>query len=121
MKIYVGHSRKFDFKNELYNPIKESDVYKNHEIVLPHLNSDVPYNSKDYFELCDLMIAEVSYPSLGLGVELGWANAKNIPILALYKEESTPSNSVTAVTKNVVSYKDEADLVNQINHFIKRS
>ena len=34
MKIYIAHSREFDYKNELYTPIKK--VLKDHEVILPH-------------------------------------------------------------------------------------
>lgn len=34
---------------------------------------------------CDLMVAEVTVPSLGVGYELGWACALKKPALALYR------------------------------------
>jgi 2'-deoxynucleoside 5'-phosphate N-hydrolase len=34
---------------------------------------------------CDLVVAEVTLPSLGVGYELGWACAMNKPILSLYR------------------------------------
>jgi 2'-deoxynucleoside 5'-phosphate N-hydrolase len=37
---------------------------------------------------CDLMVAEVSVPSLGVGYELGYAVALGKPILCLYAAES---------------------------------
>jgi 2'-deoxynucleoside 5'-phosphate N-hydrolase len=37
---------------------------------------------------CDLLVAEVSVPSLGVGYELGYAVALKKPILCLYKSES---------------------------------
>ncbi|MBW2985833.1 hypothetical protein KY333_00525 [Candidatus Woesearchaeota archaeon] len=36
MKIYVGHAKKFDFKKELYEPLRKSPLNNEHEIVLPH-------------------------------------------------------------------------------------
>lgn len=36
---------------------------------------------------CDLMVAEVTLPSLGVGYELGWAAALNKPVLSLYRPE----------------------------------
>jgi len=37
---------------------------------------------------CDLLVAEVSVPSLGVGYELGYAVALKKPVLCLYKSES---------------------------------
>jgi hypothetical protein len=34
---------------------------------------------------CDLVIAEVTTPSLGVGYELGWATALAKPVLCLYR------------------------------------
>jgi len=47
-------------------------LFKNHEIILPHDKRNLI--SKDIIKKCNLFIAEVSFPSTGLGIELGWAN-----------------------------------------------
>jgi hypothetical protein len=36
---------------------------------------------------CDLVVAEVSLPSLGVGYELGWACGLKKPVLALYRPD----------------------------------
>lgn len=36
---------------------------------------------------CDLIVAEVTRPSLGVGYELGWACALGKPVLALYRSQ----------------------------------
>jgi hypothetical protein len=67
MNIYIAHSRSYDFRNELYIPIRNSILNEKYNFVLPHENSDKLFDSKRFFELdCDILIAEVSYPSLGL-------------------------------------------------------
>lgn len=38
-----------------------------------------------WLSACDLMVAEVSVPSLGVGYELGWAIALGKPVLCLYR------------------------------------
>lgn len=40
-----------------------------------------------WLRACDLMVAEVTQPSLGVGYELGWACALHKPILALYRSK----------------------------------
>jgi hypothetical protein len=74
MKIYVSHSTSFDFKEELYKPIRSSDLNSIHEIILPHEDSNEQFKTLDLFKSggCKLIIAEVSYPSTGQGIELGW-------------------------------------------------
>ena len=85
MKIYFAHSRSHDFQKEIYDPIRSSHVYKNHEIIFPHENG-ISINSKMTIELCDLLIAEVSFPSTGLGIEIGWANMLGKNIVCVSKE-----------------------------------
>ncbi len=38
-----------------------------------------------WLRACDLVVAEVTQPSLGVGYELGWACALDKPVLALYR------------------------------------
>lgn len=41
-----------------------------------------------WLRACDLMVAEVTLPSLGVGYELGWACALGKPVLSLYRPQT---------------------------------
>jgi len=41
-----------------------------------------------WLKSCDVVVAEVSTPSLGVGFELGWAVALSKPVLCLYQTTS---------------------------------
>jgi len=114
MKIYIGHSREFDFKNELYKPIRESNLNSEHEIIFPH-EDEKEFITKDVIESCDLMIAEVSYPSIGLGIELGWANSFGRRIICINRKGAKASESLKAVCEKFVEYTDKDDLVSKID------
>ena len=118
MKIYVTHSTAFDFKKELYEPIRNSELNKKNQIALPHETSTELFNSKEYMKSCNLIIAEVSYPSTGQGIELGWANLYNVPILAFYKSGSKPSGSIKAVTNTILEYKNTEELISLLERAI---
>lgn len=119
MQIYVAHSREFDFQNELYLPIRQSNLNHLHTFVLPHEKSSNPFDSKLFFQHnCDLVVAEVSFPSTGLGIELGWANIYSVPILSIYRSGSDISNSVRSISHKLVEYTDVADLINQLDRFL---
>jgi len=118
MKIYFGHSKNLDFKNELYRPIRESELNSMHEIIFPHEKSELPTNSKEFLKTCDLMIAEASFPATGLGIELGWADASKIPILVVYKNEAKVSSSAKLLTNNFIEYVNSEDLVKKIEEYI---
>ena len=117
MKIYVGHSTNFDYKNELYKPILESNLVNKYEFVFPHLNKN--FNSKEIIEQSDLFIAEVSFPTLGLGIEIGRAEMNNKNILCIYKEGTKISSSLKYVNVDILSYENEIDLVNKISNYIE--
>jgi 2'-deoxynucleoside 5'-phosphate N-hydrolase len=71
----------------------------------------------------DVIIAEVSNPSLGVGYELGLAVTKNKKILCLYqKENSNKISAMIAGCPNIttVSYKNIEDAKAIINNFLKK-
>ena len=118
MKIYLSHSANFDFKKKLYKPIKVARLGDN--FIFPHEKSMRQNPLKKLFlsKKIDFIIAEVSYPSTGQGIELGWANIYNIPIICIYKKKSSPSKSLKTVTKKFIKYTDEKDLIKKLNKII---
>ncbi|MGH7204169.1 MAG: hypothetical protein ACREHC_07025, partial [Candidatus Levyibacteriota bacterium] len=85
MKIFVSHSTKFNYEEELYKPLRNSALNQKHEIILPHENGQ-HLETKDVIRNCDLVVAEVSISSTGQGIELGWANEAYISIICFYKD-----------------------------------
>ena len=114
MKIYVGHSTKFDYKNELYLPLSHSALQQ-HQFIFPHENSELLFNSKEELKNVDLMLAEVSYPALGLGIEIGWATAYNVPVIAIYKNGLKLFGSVKSLAQDIVEYQSLEDWVNKLS------
>ena len=119
MKIYVGHSKDFDFMNELYMPIINSELGKKEEFIFPHL-TEKTFNSKEVIEQSDLFIAEISYPSLGLGIEIGRAEMKNKRILCICKETARIPSSLKYVNVELLAYKDKEDMVQKIEDYLKK-
>jgi nucleoside 2-deoxyribosyltransferase len=112
MKIYVAHATAFDYEKMLYQPLKLSVLWKNYKIILPHDTQIEPTYSKPIIESCDLLIAEVSHPSTGLGIELGWAHASSMPILCLHQQNANISSSLYIISRHFISYKNKDDMVN---------
>jgi hypothetical protein len=115
MKIYVGHSTDFDYQKNLYEPIKQSDLTKKHEFVFPHETSLDTQNKKEFYCTIDLMIAEVSYPSTGLGVELGWVEDLGKEIFCVHKSDSKPSGSIKSVSDDIRTYSNTEELIGLIH------
>lgn len=119
MKIYVSHTRNSDYVNELYKSLGEANLPV--EFIFPHENGSDSFNSKELFEkhLCDLVLAEVSFPATGQGIELGWANIFKIPIICFYKTGKTPAGSLKVITNKIIEYEDGPDLVNKLTIELK--
>jgi len=118
MNLYISHSSSFDFASELYLPIKKSSSDKQHNIVLPHEKTSELFDSKEYFAICNLVIAEISYPSTGMGIELGWAELMKVPIVGLYKKDTQPSKSALSICKKLYTYETPKEISNIIDTIV---
>ncbi len=117
MKIYVSHSRGFDFKKKLYPALEHA--LRSHRLTIPYKDG-VFVDSKKDISNSDLVIAEVSMPSTGVGIELGWANLFQVKILAIHKKGTKVPESVKLIAKQVLSYSNSQDLATKIATEIHR-
>lgn len=122
MNIYVSHSRSFDYEHELYLPIRNSELSKHHTFIFPREERDEPFNTKELFvsKGCDLVIAEVSYPATGQGIELGWADLTGVPIICIYKDGAEISQSLHAVSKKFLMYTSTENMLSDIEGVLQQ-
>ena len=119
MDIYVGHSSSYDFQERLYSPLKESKIFRKHNVVLPHETESL-FDSKSFFqEKCDLFIAEVSEASTGLGIELGWADLFDVEIILISEKEITVSSSLKALDAEHIKYENPDEIIEIVNSKIE--
>ncbi len=118
MKIYLSHSSSFNYKKELYQPIKKEAFFK--YFILPHENSGKQNPIKKLFlsKKCRMIVAEVSFPSTGQGMELDYANIHKIPIICFYKKGFHYSKALTTITKKFIEYNDSKDLIEKIRKIL---
>lgn len=121
MKIYISHSSSYDYINKIYNPIINSDISKTNTFFFPHENKDNVSNTKDIISNYDLVIAEVSLPSTGQGIELGWVSYANTPILCIYEKGAPISSSLKLITNQFIEYENTEDMIGKIKEFISKS
>ena len=119
MKIYISHSSEYDYINKIYNPIKSSNLIKSNIFFLPH--EDKIVNTKNIISKCDLVIAEVTLPSTGQGIELGWADYTKTPILCMYEKGTKISSSLKYITNEFIEYDSVEDMIKKIRDFIKNN
>ncbi len=121
MKIYIAHSRKINYLDDLYRPIKESNLYKEHDIILPHDKSKSSNNTRDFYRKIDLVIAEVSEAATGLGIELGWLWEDRKKIYCIHRIDKKISGSIKTITDNIISYSSIDEMMNIINDIIEKN
>lgn len=114
MNIYISHSSGYDYENELYTPIKESELAAIHHFFLPHEPENIDTDAKEELKQTDVLVAEASLPSTGQGIELAQAEAAGVPIICFFKTGTKPSSSLRFVTDTVIEYRDINDLFAQL-------
>ena len=68
-----------------------------------------------WLEECDIVFAEISVPSLGVGYELAYAESIGKPVICMYEEECNVSGMIRGNTNfKMIKYKDINELLEQI-------
>lgn len=118
MKIYVTHATGYEFERELYQPLIEG-LAVGYELFLPHRDDAKGVKSKEIIAGSDVVLAEVSRPSTGQGIELGWADDSGVPIVCFYRSGSAPSGALRFVARSMFEYCDQSDMINQLTAILK--
>ncbi len=75
-----------------------------------------------WIDECDVFVAEITTPSLGVGYEIRDSELKNKPTLCIYRQaDDSKVSAMIAGSDTIVaeSYKDIADLENIFEEFLK--
>ncbi len=69
----------------------------------------------------DIVIAEVSAKAIGVGLEVGYAIAKNIPVWYIRNRSASHSSTVSGAAQEHILYLDEQDLMEQLSHLTAKT
>ena len=70
----------------------------------------------------DLIFAEVTVPSLGVGYEIGYADSHNKKIICIYDESVTPKITTMLRGNNrlkIIPYTDLNNIINNLENILK--
>jgi nucleoside 2-deoxyribosyltransferase len=118
MKIYCAHSSAFDYQHNWYDVLRASPLAVEHELIFPHEHEVVQKNSYPMLQTVDCIIAEVSYPSLGLNTELGWAQSLQKPLYCLHTSDTQVPTSVADIATDCAAYNSKEELIYLISQFL---
>ena len=117
MKVFLAHASDFDFRNKLYIPIRHSPLNSEFEFFFPQ-ESEKEEVTKELIKGMNLLLVDVSRPSTGAGIEMGWADAFSIPIIAMHEKGSSVSSSVDYVAKERIEYLGPEEIIEKLTHVL---
>ncbi len=118
MKAYIGIKYHEDYSNKLVvDKISSFFEKKGYETICIVRdikdNEQTEYTPTELMELtfkkidtCDLVIIELTEKGVGLGIEAGYAYAKEIPIITIAKRGSDISETLVGISNKVILYDD---------------
>lgn len=87
--------------------LAESNILDLERVVVP---SEVYARDVDWIQASDILIAEVSVPSHGVGYEIGYALNLGKPVLCLHKAGRAVSKMITGNPDSLLSVKSYEDI-----------
>lgn len=126
MKAYIGIKYYEDYRNmEIINKISsalERNGYRTSCIVRDIQNHQIKYNPQELMKLtfkeideCDLVVIDLSEKGVGLGIEAGYAFARNIPIITIADIRADISETLEGISRKVIFYNDVEDIDNLLS------
>lgn len=122
MKIYIGIKYYDDYRNkEIIDKISSILENMGHETIciVRDIENEgwMKYSPQELMELtfrkidtCDLVIIDLTEKGVGLGIEAGYAYAKDIPIITIAKKGSNISETLVGISREMLFYDDINDI-----------
>ena len=90
---------------------------KGYEFLFPHRLDKNNRNGREFYKKdnIDVVIAEVSKPATGLGIELGFLCDEGIPVRCFYQKGEQPSSSLLSVTDKLIEYENMEDFIKKVS------
>lgn len=68
----------------------------------------------------DILIAELTTRSIGVGIEIGYACARKKPVIYLRREGAEYATTAAGSSTHIIKYKNASDLRESLNEIIQR-
>ena len=135
MKFYFAGSIRGG-REKVYTYIKINDLLKKYGTVLDEHVANINVNEMEqgltsteiynrdinWINECDILVAEVSVPSLGVGYEIAYAEKLGKRIICLYDENINVSAMITGNKKiKFIKYNNEDNLLKELEELLRNN
>ena len=127
--IYGGTEKIETYKVLLKELSKYGEVLNKQVADINTIANEINQKDEDIFDdlerklnEADIIFAEVSVPSLGVGYELGYADKIGKKIVAIYDSTYTPKVSTMIRGNrriNLIAYKDISEIISNLDNLLK--
>ena len=112
IKVYIMHSEKGDYKNNIYKPLLEIGLMKNYFLILPLSERFKGTYIKDLMLDSDLIVCDLSNYNIFLKYEINMAKKLNKSIYYFINDKDKKINKFK--DKQINIYSDGKDFSNKV-------
>ncbi len=116
IKVYIMHSEKGDYKNNIYKPLLEIGLMKDYFLILPLSERFKATYIKDLMLDSDLIICDLSNYNIFLKYEIKMAKKLNKNIYYFINDKDKKINKFKDIQLNI--YNDSKDFSNKVKLFL---
>lgn len=124
--LAISYANRNQFDKEI-NTLNDLFSKKNIELLVfvdkynftNHQEKKMMETAFNEIDSCDLLIAELSTKSIGVGIEIGYAFAKKIPVVYLRRKDSEYSTTASGCSSFMIEYNNHNDLQKSIDHYLQ--
>jgi len=114
LKIYIMHSEKIDYVNNIYKPLLESSISKENLLILPMSKRFENTYIKDLLKDSDIVVCDLTKSNFFLKTEIKYANKLDKKIYYYINRNDKNKKKY----KNYIEYEDSVDFVDKVTSLI---
>lgn len=107
VKVYIMHSDKIDYKEEIYRPLLRENLMEDFFLILPLSNRYSENYVKELIKESDLIICDLTKSNIFLNLEMKWANKENKEIYYFIKKDDKQMKKFDRLKPNIYNDKEE--------------
>jgi hypothetical protein len=112
IKVYIMHSEKTNFKEEIYKPLLEIGLMKDYLLILPLSERFKANYIKELINDCDIVICDLTKFNFLANIELKTAKTLNKEIIYFINKEDKNINKYKDINLNI--YENKEDFSNKV-------